>query len=177
MIQLVCRSESGRPAQEGADTRFVLEKAATGPKRDTTGRGDITELEVAVALMRSGRRVLRPISAGLRYDLVIDEGDGTFARVQCKTGRLRSGVISFRLAMCDARRPSGVPYHGEIEAFGVHCPELGRSYLVPMADLGPLRNLACLRLAPARNGQRRRIRSAAEYEIGRRLDSGVLSPS
>jgi len=94
--------------------------------RDTTGRGDITEHEIALALMRSGRTLLRPISAGLRYDLVIDEGNGRFTRVQCKTGRLRDGVIAFRLAMFDARRPNGAPYHGQIEAFGVHCPEVNR---------------------------------------------------
>ena len=134
-------------------------------RKDTTGRGDLTELEVALALMRSGRTVLRPISTGLRYDLAIDQGDGEFTRVQCKTGRLRGGVIVFRLAMFDTRRPSGAPYHGEIEAFGVHCPEVGRSFLIPMSELGTMRNLACLRVAPARNGQVKGIRDAARYEI------------
>ena len=59
-----------------------------GP-RDTTRRGELSEFEIIAALLRSGRVVLRPLSAGLRYDLVIDNEDGTFARVQCKTGVLR----------------------------------------------------------------------------------------
>ncbi len=59
-----------------------------------------------------------------------------------------------------------MPYHGEVEAFGVHCPEVGRSYLVPMTDLNRLRNIACLRLTPTRNGQAKGIRDAAHYEIG-----------
>lgn len=142
----------------------MIGDTAVAPKKDTTARGDITELEIALALMRAGRRVLRPISAGLRYDLVIDD-NGTFTRIQCKTGRLRAGVISFRLAMSDARRPHGVPYHGEIEAFGVHCPEVGRSYLVPMTVLGKMRNVACLRVTPARNGQTKGVREAIHYEI------------
>ena len=111
--------------------------------------------------------MLRPASAGLRYDLVIDD-DGIFRRVQCKTGRLRDGSISFRLCNSDARRPSGVPYHGQVEAFGVHCPETGRSYLVPLADLGTMRNLARLRLTAARNGQTKGIRDASLYEIAER---------
>ena len=134
-------------------------------RKDTTARGDIAEFEVALALMRSGRTVLRPISAGLRYDLVIDEGNGNFTRVQCKTGRLRGGVIVFRLAMFDARRPNAAPYHGEIEAFGVYCPEVAKSYLVPMSELGTMRNLACLRVTPTRNGQTKGTRDAARYEI------------
>lgn len=165
-MQLMRLCESGASVQGCADTPIVTGDPAAAPKKDTTARGDITELAVALALMRSGRKVLRPVSTGLRYDLVIDEENGTFTRVQCKTGRLRAGVISFRLAMSDARRPNGVPYHGEVEAFGVHCPEVARSYLVPMTDLGTMRNLASLRLTPARNGQRKGIRDAARYEIG-----------
>lgn len=151
--------------QAAADGLIVIDTRLVAARKDTTGRGDITELEVALALMRSGRTVLRPISTGLRYDLAIDEGNGAVTRVQCKTGRLRGGVIVFRLAMFDARRPNGAPYHGEIEAFGVHCPEVGRSFLVPMSDLGMMRNLACLRVKPARNGQIKGIRDAARYEI------------
>ena len=49
--------------------------------KDTTSVGDLTELEVATALMRTRKRVLRPLSAGLRYDRAIDNGDGTVVRV------------------------------------------------------------------------------------------------
>ena len=133
--------------------------------KDTTGRGDITEINVAAALMRSGRRVLRPISTGLRYDLLIDNGGGEFWRVQCKTGLLKDGYIVFRVRNFDARRPNGVSYRGQIESFGVFCPENGRTYLVPMAALLASDSTARLRLRPARNGQRARVRLAAEFEI------------
>jgi hypothetical protein len=81
--------------------------------------------------MRTRRRVLRPLSGGLRYDLAIDNGDGTVVRVQCKTGILRNGFISFRVCNADARRPQGIPYQGQIEAFGVYCPQNARTYLIP----------------------------------------------
>lgn len=79
--------------------------------------------------------------------------------------RAISGAIFFRLAISDARRSNGVPYHGEVEAFGVYCPEVARSYLVPMTELGS-RNIACLRFSPTRNGQAKGIRDAVRYEIG-----------
>lgn len=132
-------------------------------KKDTTGRGDLTEMEVATALMRAGHKVLRPISAGLRYDLVIDHEDGTFTRVQCKTGVLRDGCVEFRLYIADARRPNGVDYRGQVEAFGVFAPQIGRSYLVPIGLLGERE--ARLRLVPPRNGQAQRVRYAAAFEI------------
>ena len=132
---------------------------------DTTGRGDISEIQVAAALMRRGRRVLRPISSGLRYDLLIDDGDGTFSRVQCKTGLMKDGFIVFRARNFDARRPSDVSYRGQIEAFGVFCPQNGRTYLVPMAPLTASDSTARLRLRPARNGQRTGVRRAEEFDI------------
>ena len=128
--------------------------------RDTTRRGDLSEFEIITALMRAGRVVLRPLSAGLRYDLVLDNGDGTFARVQCKTGALRHGAIVFRVCISDARRPRGVPYQGQIEAFAVYCPETSRAYLVPMAAVSGTKSTARLLVGAAKNGQAKRTRAA-----------------
>jgi len=88
--------------------------------RNTTALGDRSELEVAAALTRCGRNVLRPLSASLRYDLAVDNGDGTITRIQCKTGLLKDGAVYFRAHNPDARRPNGVPYRGQVEAFGVY---------------------------------------------------------
>lgn len=134
--------------------------------KDTTSIGDLTEFEIATALMRTRKRLLRPLSAGLRYDLAIDNGDGTVVRVQCKTGILRNGYITFRVCNTDARRPRGVLYSGQIEAFGVYCPQNGRAYLVPIEAIGANVSTARLRVEAARNGQHRRIRLADRFEIG-----------
>jgi len=135
--------------------------------RDTTSRGDLGELEIMTALVRVGRRVLRPVSSGLRYDLAIDNGDGTVVRVQCKTGVLARGRIVFRVCSTDARRHRGVPYHGEVDAFGVFCPQTRATYLVPMSAVGGCATMGCLRVDRPKNGQSKRIRYAADYEIGR----------
>jgi len=133
--------------------------------RDTTRRGELSEFEIIAALLRAGRVILRPLSAGLRYDLVIDNEDGTFARVQCKTGVLRNGAIVFRVCVSDARRPGGVSYHGQIEAFAVYCPDTSRAYLVPMGNVAGTTTTARLRVGAAKNGQAKRIRAAEPFEI------------
>ena len=135
-----------------------------GYMRDTTTRGDITEFEIATALLRSGRTVLRPLSAGLRYDLAVDNGDGTIMRIQCKTGNLRAGTVEFRAYNADARRPYGVRYWGQIEAFAVFCPANRGVYLVPIAMLTS-GSTPRLRIEPARNGQFKRIRFARDFEV------------
>ncbi|HUQ16734.1 MAG TPA: group I intron-associated PD-(D/E)XK endonuclease [Candidatus Saccharimonadales bacterium] len=133
--------------------------------KDTTTIGDVTEMEVATALIRRGRKVLRPISAGARYDLVIDNEDGTFVRVQCKTGRLREGRVEFRLYSVSGHRSTAVGYQGQIDAYGVYCPQNDANYLVPVTAISACGSLASLRVEPARNGQTWGVRHAAAFTI------------
>lgn len=104
-------------------------------------------MEIATALMRAGMTVLRPLSA-VRYDLVVDMGGGVFTRVQCKTGILRNGRVLFRVCSADSRHPLGVNYEGQADAFGVYCPQLATSYLVPMSAVAGLGIVASLRVDP-----------------------------
>jgi hypothetical protein len=68
--------------------------------------------------------------------LVIDDGT-SLSKVQCKTGRFRSGAV--RWSVCSNyghhRNPKATQrdYHGEVDFFGVYCPETERVYLVPLA--------------------------------------------
>jgi hypothetical protein len=55
-------------------------------------------------------------------------------------------------------------YVGQIDYFGVYCPATGGVYLVPIADL-PNKRQGALRVEPARNGQRRFVRQAEQYEL------------
>jgi PD-(D/E)XK endonuclease len=125
------------------------------PALSTTAKGDIAEQAVVLGLMAAGKTVLKPISNGLRYDLLIDNPDGSFTRVQCKTGMLKrdGGVLCFRAYNADARRPGGVPYQGQVDAFGVYCLQDGRVYFVPMAAVGKITSEVSLRLSRPKNGQ------------------------
>jgi hypothetical protein len=129
--------------------------------------GDRTTLAVMLGLQGAGYAILIPFGENLRYDLAVDDG-GAFSRVQCKTGRLRDGVIRFKTCSSYAHHPNPKTrqrhYLGQIDYFGVHCPETGGIYLIPITD-APARASCALRVAPTRNNQVRRIRSASAYEI------------
>ena len=84
--------------------------------KNTTAQGDVTEWQVAAALVRRGKRLLRPLSSATRYDLLIDEEDGTFTRVQCKTGVLRNGCVVFRLYSVSGHDTRSKGYVGLVDA-------------------------------------------------------------
>ena len=152
-----------RTSQGVTDVRS--ETGGNAVKRNTTALGDLTELEVATALARIGKKLLKPISAATRYDLLVDNEDGTFTRIQCKTGILREGRITFRLYSVSGHNSRGVPYRGQVDAFGVYCPQTKRAYLVPVEVIDRCGTIAALRVEPARNGQQRGIRSAIDFMI------------
>jgi hypothetical protein len=74
---------------------------------------------------------------------------------------LQSAGYGHHLRAKEARRD----YQGQVDYFGVYCPETVTVYLVPIADL-PVRVQAALRVEPARNRQKCKIRLASSYEIG-----------
>jgi PD-(D/E)XK endonuclease len=136
---------------------------------------DRSTLAIITALRELGCGIYLPFGENTRCDLIL-ERDGEVARVQCKTGRLREGAIRFAVCSSYAHhpRPKVVRrhYQGEVDYFAVYCPDTAIAYLIPIADL-PLRRQACLRVKPPRNNQRKRIRFAADYEVGRVAIEGL----
>lgn len=121
-----------------------------------------TEAAILNGLVARGYRVLVPFGSNQRYDLVIDL-DGRFLRAQCKTGRLRNGVVRFStqsvqssMTKVEVRR-----YDGDADVFLVFCSETDRIYAVPV-DAAPLREM-CLRVAPCR--QANGVNLASDYEL------------
>ncbi len=131
--------------------------------------GDRTTLAVMLALRELGYEISVPFGENTRYDLVIDDGV-RLSRVQCKSGRLRGGAV--RWAACssyahhDNPRERRRDYLGQVDFFGIYCPGTESVYLVPIED-AQVRREGALRVNPPRNGQRRFIRQAQKYEIGR----------
>ena len=115
--------------------------------------GARAEAAVAIALVRVRKPVFLPaFGVNSRVDLIYAD-DGTLVRVQCKTSRLVGDVVIFRT--CSNTRNLPREYVGEIDVFGVYSHSENLVYLVPAAGL-PTRYCA-LRLAPTRNGQRKRV--------------------
>src|SRR5262249_40775627 len=105
------------------------------PCYDPNRIGAISQAKVMAALIEAGKFVLTPYVNVRPYDLVLDEG-GQFCRVQVKTGRLFRGAICFRPhRLRAARRETGwqrrvTDYRGEVDYFGVYCPDNDGVYLV-----------------------------------------------
>jgi hypothetical protein len=140
--------------------------------RDTKSVGDLSELMVAAALAHPGYTVSLP-GENARYDLVIDK-DGVLSRVQVKTGRLRSGSIQWNCCSTHTHRngPATRPYIDEIDFFGVYCPQLDSTYLIPIAVTS--RTCSSLRVATAKNSQVKRVRWAEEYLISRKFGASLI---
>jgi hypothetical protein len=131
--------------------------------------GDTSTLAIMLALQTSGYSVYMPFGENTRTDLIVDYG-GRLSRVQCKTGRLRNGVVSFATCSSYAHHPNpkviNRDYEGEVDEFAVFCPELGAVYMLPLEEIGTKRR-ASLRIAQPKNNQAKRIRIAAAYEVAR----------
>lgn len=127
--------------------------------KNTSRIGNVTVANVLLALVKRDRQVLTPFGEGGRYDLVIDEG--RFIRVQCKTGRLQNGSVVFNNYSQTAA--GWKKYKDSVDAYGVFCPQTGKTYLVPVADCAS--GKTALRVSPARNGMKKNIRYAEGYEI------------
>jgi PD-(D/E)XK endonuclease len=131
-------------------------------------KGNVAEAAIALAAMKAGLAVSKPMTEHTRYDLVIGIGD-ELKRVQCKWGCLspHGAVITVNLAS-SRFTPSGrviTKYaSGEVDFVAVYCGALDRCYLLPerlFVDRGDV----WLRLEPAKNGQRSCINLAADYEF------------
>jgi hypothetical protein len=137
----------------------LLPSPYDGVKRNTKRIGDISELGLMPDFVRAGYLFSVPFGEDHRYDLVIEK-DGKFASVQVKTGRLRKGVVIFNCYSSHTHRGGAAcrQYTGEVDYFGVYCPDLDSTYLIPLNEFSVQQGI--LRVEPTRNGQTRKLRWA-----------------
>lgn len=143
------------------------------PRQHPKAVGQQTEAAIIARLLEVGYNVLVPyLGENLRYDLLIEDADGKFWRVQCKIGRLVDGngdVIKFHPMSCYYHhRKEGTTYgkrdyHGPVDYFAVYYPDNRGIYLIPIDQVTT--NETRLRLSPARNNQEKNIRWAKDYEL------------
>ena len=143
-----------------------------GPKRHTKSIGQQTEAAIITKLLEVGYNVLIPyLGENLRYDLVIEDADGKFWRVQCKTGRIDDNqeYIEFNAASSYYHHRKGGTtwgkrtYHGQVEYFAVYCPDTRGVYFLPIEQVTT--NKMRLRLSPTRNNQEKSVHWAKDYEL------------
>jgi len=131
--------------------------------RNTKEIGDTAVAGVLAKLLKKGYAILLPFGDSQRYDLVLDK-NGQFFRVQCKSGRVRNGCIRFNSSSTQwykgHRRKN---YKGQVDYFGVYCPDLDKTYLIPVNVVGETQGI--LRITKPKNNQAKYIRWCNAFEI------------
>ncbi len=122
-------------------------------------KGSVAELAVASRLMRDGWHVLVPYGENTRYDLVAERA-GKFIRIQVKYVTPKNGTLCVNCR--SSNNWSVLPYTAEeIDVIAVYDASSESIYYVPAADM---RGSAMkLRLEPARNHQKAKIRFASQF--------------
>jgi hypothetical protein len=131
----------------------------------TATKGNAAEARFLSEFVARGFDVLVPFGGGQPYDLAVDLGLGVL-KVQCKTAWLTAGgsCLMFNCRSTDHGRGRQT-YEGLADLFGVFLPPRDSVYLVPLDSVGGFAGR--LRLEPTRNNQKRGVRFAEEFEIGR----------
>jgi hypothetical protein len=128
-------------------------------------KGDLAELMVAADLCRRGYALFLPFGEDCDYDLVI-ERHGKLERVQVK--HVNSDGCSLRVqcvshSLTKGRIKATKRYTAEtVDWIAVWDARTGTPYYVPSTVFDGYQQLT-LRLTPARNNQRLRIRDAREF--------------
>jgi ribosomal protein S27E len=136
-------------------------------KHDSNRKGEISESAIITRFLQCGYVVLTPYGGNQRYDLVIEDADGQFCRVQCKSAWIgdNGAVVHFDTANHNVtgKNRQWRHYRGQCDYFAVYCEELHKVYLIPVDQVGTTR--ANLRLAPAKNNQEKNVRWGKDYEL------------
>ena len=130
--------------------------------------GELSTARILARLLECGYGVSLSFGDNLRYDLIADDGR-RLVRIQCKTGRLDDkGSIAFPASSSANHRGLGRRhYRGQVDAFGVFCPDTDKVYLVPIESVSNCSREVRLRVKPARNGQISGTRDAAAFILER----------
>jgi len=142
-----------------------------GPKQNNKTIGERSEAIIIAKFLEVGYGVLTPFGDNRRYDLVIEDADGNFYRIQCKTGWVQQegACIQFKTASSYYHTKAGRTshgrrdYRGQIDYFAIYCPDTRKAYLVPVDHVGTAN--ASLRLLPTANKQEKHVRWAKDYEL------------
>ena len=130
--------------------------------------GDESEAHIIARLLDAGYDVLLPFGKNHSYDLVIEDTEGQFWKVQCKTGRLdeEGTVVTFYTSSSynhTVKHKGRRNYLGQVDYFAVYCPDNAEVFLLPVDAVPAM--VAKLRVLPAKNGQEKNIRWACDYKL------------
>lgn len=135
----------------------------------TADKGNLSEARILAAFVAAGYLVSVPFGSGHKYDFVVDDSK-RLLRVQCKTGRVKSGTLLFNAYSQSGNGSVKMSYRGLADLFAVLNPEDDKVYLVPVEDVGV--TVGSLRLTPTLNRQAQRVRWATSYLLRPLVECG-----
>ena len=133
--------------------------------------GERSEAIIIGRLVYSGYTVLKPYGENQRYDLVIEDADRNFWRVQCKTAWLSKDRSKIIFSACSnhyaytwqKNTMTRRHYRGDVDFFAVYSPDIDKVYLIAVDQVGT--TSVALRLIDAKNNNQYGIRLARDYEL------------
>jgi hypothetical protein len=136
----------------------------------TDQKGAIAEACIVAAALKLGIEVYRPVAEGGRYDMIFDIG-ARLLRVQCKWASSANQVLvvrcyTFRRTRTGWKKTTYTS--DEVDVIAAYSMDLDRCFLIPIG-LVEKRPTIQLRIAPARNNQKRRINWADDFDFAARL--------
>jgi hypothetical protein len=133
----------------------------------TKDKGDLGVAMVICDMSRNGIDVYIPLSEHQPSDLIAVNSAGRMARVQVKYRSLtRTGVIEvhFRSIYSDSHGYHEKPVdRSQFDCYAVYCPDNAKVYYIRNDEISTDKALT-LRVIPPRNGQKKRIVFASQFE-------------
>ena len=131
---------------------------------DSKRKGEISESIIISEMLKKELNVSIPFGENTPYDLIIDR-NGELEKIQCKTGKLKEGVIRFNTVSTRSNfsETSEKSYKGRIDKFMVYCPDLDSLFEIPEeeASKGKMK----LRVKEPENNQTKGINWAEDYKL------------
>ena len=136
-------------------------------RHDSNTKGQISEAMITARLLQNGYIVLIPYGGTQRYDMVVEDADGQFWRIQCKSAWIDEDgtVLKFDTANHNVtgNKRDWRHYRGECDYFALYSADLDKVYLVPVDEVGITR--AHLRLTPPKNKNQYGYKMASDYAL------------
>ena len=140
-------------------------------------KGAIAEAAITKRAVELGVEVYRPVMEGGRYDLIFAV-DRWLLRVQCKWAQIYRDVLVVR-CFTSRRTKTGLVRRlytpDEVDVFAAYCADLDACFLIPFESVG-MSPVIHLRVARAKNNQRRGVRMAADFDFAARLRQVIKGP-
>ncbi len=163
-------SRNCSPRCSGPKGHGPADATATLSDMTTDQKGAIAEAAIALAAMKLGVDVYRPLGEGGRYDLILDVGS-RLLRVQCKWAASLKQVLVVRCYTFRRTRTGWkkTTYSAEeVDVIAAYSMDLDRCFLIPI-ELAATKPTIQLRIAPTLNNQQRRINWADDFDFAATL--------